>query len=427
MRPARYVLIGLGSSRTEWLARLSHWVTSGALSADLSRCLTVEEFRAGLATRAVSVAFVDELAKPLDRDLLANIRAAGAVPVVVAGRQPRRDWYALGAHATLPDDFDLGAVAELLRSRARPVHLPEDPMPAPPPTRPAGRLVAVCGPGGAGSSTVAAGLAQGLAAHLGRRVVLADMALNGEQAVLHGIESSSLGLPGLVDAHRRSTVAAADLDRHLIQVAERSYALATGIHRRRAWATMRPRALHAALTSLLETFTDVVADTDADIEGEPDGGSLDVEERNAMSRCAIARADVVVVVGQPGVKGCYSVLRALEDLWAFGVPENRVVAVVNRCRGGRLERTEIGIALRGLSGERLVRAPVFIPDREVEPILVDGRRLPAWLCDPVASVVRGVLDRLGGRTIDLTDPVPVPVGIAQRSAELWDRLEERPA
>ena len=434
MSGAPFVIVGLGSSRSSWLARLSHWVTSGALPCDLSRCVTVEEFRAVLMSRPVSMALVDELSRHVDRDLLATVRAAGGVPVVVTAREPRRDWSALGADAVLGDDFEVGAVIELLRTRARPVEVHEvtragDAAPAP-----GGRLVAVCGPGGTGASTVAAALAQGLAAstpgpRVGQRgVVLVDMTLNGEQAVLHSADRPGLGLPGLVDAHRRAAVEPHELERYVVDVAERSYTLVSGIRRRRAWTAMRPRALHAAVSSLLSAYPVVVADTGSDLEGEPDGGSLDVEERNAMSRCAVGRADVVVVVCHPGVKGCYSLLRVLEDLWSFGVPEDRVLTVVNRCRGGRFERSEINVALRGLSGGHLVLTPVFVPDRDVEAALVDGRALPSWLCAPVAAAVRSMLDRHGPRLIDLTEPVPAMAAAASVGGSLiWDDAEDRPA
>lgn len=452
MTSAPFVLVGLGSNRSNWLARVSHWVTSGALPAELSRCATIEEFRAGLITGPVSMALVDELSRHLDRDLLAAVRGAGAVPVVVCGTPPRRDWMALGAAAVLTDDFDLTAVAELLRTRARPLEMPERPVPDVGPIGRSGRLVAVCGPGGTGTSTVACALAQGLAQmpvqHSGRRradrvvdegatgpagahggVLLADAALNGEQAVLHGVEPGTMGLPALVDAHRRSVPAPSEILRYTVEIDERNYRLVTGIRRRRAWVTMRPRALQAALSTLLRDFALVVADTDADVEGEPDGGSLDVEERNALSRCVLARADAVVVVAGPGVKGCYSLLRTLEELWAFGVPEGRVVPVVNRGRGGRNERAELTVALQGLTGAHAVLPPVFLPDKDVEAALVDGRQLPTWLWEPVTSAVRAVLANHGSRLVDPTDPVapsrvPVAVGSARAA---WDECEERPA
>ena len=406
MRPGaeRFVLVGLATARSTWLARLSHWVTSGSLPAELVRCLTVEEFRATLRARRVSVAILDEMSRHTDRDLLGAVRAAGGTAVVVVGREPRRDWSVLGADACLPDDFELAALAELLRTRALPVagsDGAEDTELAANPPVPGGHLVAVCGPGGAGASTLACGLAQGLSQRSApaglspaRGVALVDLALNGELAVLHGVAAGT-GLPGLVEAHRRGAVDPAALDGFLLAVEERSYLLLTGLRRRRAWTTMRPRALHAAIEGLLARFSWVVADTDSDAEGEPDSGSLDVEERNAMSRCALGRASAVIVVGQPGVKGVYSLVRTLEDLVEFGVAPERLVPVLNRCRSGRLARAEHNTALDALVAAGTGHAPVFVPERDLERSLVDAGRLPGWLVDPVTVAVESVVARVG--------------------------------
>ena len=438
----RFVLVGLATARSTWLARLSHWVTSGSLPAELVRCLTIEEFRATLRARRVSVALLDEMSRHADRDLLGAVRAAGGAAVVVVGREPRRDWLALGADACLSDDFELPALSELLRTRALRVGATDDAVQvgAPVASLPAGHLVAVCGPGGTGASTVACAVAQGLATRPVRRgpdrdsgaagmeqlvsggaVALVDLALNGELALLHGAAPAGAGLPGLVQAHRRGGVDRAALDGFLLAVEERSYMLLTGLRRRRAWATMRPRALHAAVEGLLTRFSWVVADTDSDAEGEPDSGSLDVEERNAMSRCALGRASAVVVVGHPGVKGVYSLLRTLEDLLEFGVGPERVVPVVNRCRSGRAERGQVEAALAELSHAGTGHPPVFLPERDVERALVDAGRLPGWLVDPVSSAVRGVVTRTGGAPAGYDSEAAEP--IEPGSLAYWGKSE----
>jgi hypothetical protein len=426
----RFVLVALATARSTWLARLSQWVTSGSLPAELVRCLTVEEFRATLRARRVSVALVDEMSRHADRDLLGAVRAARGTPVVVVGRQPRRDWSALGADACLPEDFELATLSDLLRTRSVPVGVSEGAadMATIEPAPPGGRLVAVCGPGGAGASTVACALAQGLARGVasggrgaarrreGREggtptpVALVDLALNGEQAVLHGAPPGGPGLPALVEAHRRGGVDPASLDAFLLAVEERSYLLVTGLRRRRAWSTMRPRALHAAIEGLLRRFAWVVADTDSDAEGEPDSGSLDVEERNAMSRCALGRATAVVVVGHPGVKGAYSLVRTVEDLLEFGVAPERLVPVVNRCRSGRTERAEVDAALAALLPAGPGHPPVHLPERDVEGALVDAARLPGWLVDPVTAAVEAVAARVGAAG-PAADPSGTPVPI----------------
>ncbi|HET6810129.1 MAG TPA: hypothetical protein VFH50_03895 [Acidimicrobiales bacterium] len=438
----RFVLVGLATARSTWLARLSQWVTSGSLPGELVRCLTIEEFRATLRSRRVSVALVDEMSRHADRDLLGAVRAAGGTAVVVVGPQPRRDWLALGADACLAEDFELTTLSELLRTRALPVGAFDDAAAtaALEQAAPGGRLVAVCGPGGAGASTVACALAQGLAGGVttggrkaGRRrngrdreartpVALVDLALNGELAVLHGAPPGTPGLPGLVEAHRRGGLDPAALDGFLLAVEERSYLLVTGLRRRRAWSTMRPRALHAAIEGLLRRFPWVVADTDSDAEGEPDSGSLDVEERNAMSRCALGRATAAVVVGHAGVKGAYSLVRTVEDLLEFGVAPDRIVPVVNRCRSGRTERAEVDAALAALLPSGAGHPVVHLPERDVERALVDAAPLPGWLVDPVTAAVQVVADRVGGAG-PAADPNETPEPVEPGSLVYWGKAE----
>ena len=64
-----------------------------------------------------------------------------------------------------------------------------------------GALVAVCGPGGTGASTVAMAVAAGLARRCSG-IVLADLALRAGQAVLHQVAATEAGLEALVHAHR---------------------------------------------------------------------------------------------------------------------------------------------------------------------------------------------------------------------------------
>ncbi len=112
-------------------------------------------------------------------------------------------------------------------------------------------------------------------------------------------------------------------------VQDRGYRLLLGLRRPRYWATIRPRAFEAAFDALRRSFGTVVCDVTADFEGEDDGGSIDVEERNVMARTAVQRADAVVVVGACGVKGLHALVRVVGDLLAAGVPAARMVPVVN--------------------------------------------------------------------------------------------------
>jgi hypothetical protein len=176
----------------------------------------------------------------------------------------------------------------------------------------------------------------------------------------------------------------------------------------------------------------VVADVEADVEGEREGGSLDVEERNVMSRTAIGRADVVLVVADPGMKGIHSSARVVGDLLGLGVPGYRVIPVLNRAPRSRRLRAELVAAFAALacpdpaslahashvmtggsvvaSEQGSTPSPIFVPERRVEECLRDGVRLPSQMTIPVTGAVRAVLDRHGARRPAFAGPEMVTPG-----------------
>jgi hypothetical protein len=158
---------------------------------------------------------------------------------------------------------------------------------------------------------------------------------------------------------------------------------------------VRPRALDAALDGLRRSFRVVVADVDPDVEGEAECGSLDIEERNALARTTLLNADVVVVVGLPGVKGLHSMLRVVRDLLAVGVDGSRLLPIVNRAPRSPRARAEITGALAQLVPETSLASPVYVGERRrLDDVARDGIRLPAALTQPVAGAVKALLERL---------------------------------
>lgn len=400
----RYVLLGLARARSAWFREVSQWATAAALPVEFVKCVSAEELRARLRSgRAFSAALVDGALPVLDRDLVDDARTNGvAVVVVDDGRQPR-DWPALGAAAVLPPGFDQRALLDVLGSCARAVdradHVPGEPEPAPPP-RWRGSLVMVCGPGGTGASTVAVALAQGLADDIrfGRSVLLADLALHAEQAVLHDARDVVPGVQELVEAHRVGRPTAEELRATTFAVPERGYRLLLGLRRARLWPALRPRAVEAAIDSLRIGFRVVVCDTDADVEGEDGGGSADVEERNVLARTAAQSADVVFVVGLPGVKGVHALGRVLHELREFGVDSGRLVPVVNRAPRSRRARAEVVRALDRTGA-------VFLPERRVDELFHDGVRLPSALTAPLVGAYVAVRERMGAVDAPVAQPV----------------------
>jgi len=287
-----------------------------------------------------------------------------------------------------------------------------------PPEVPHGRLAVVCGPGGTGASTAAAALAQGLGA-TGQDVVLADLALRAEQAMLHDVRDVVPGIEELVDAHRSGRPAAEEVRTLTFDVVERRYALLLGLRRARSWTALRPRALAAAVDSLRSAFDVVVADVTADFEGEADGGSADVEDRNALARSSLAVADVGFVVGRAGAKGLHALVRTLGEVVEAGLGPGRVVPVVAAAPRSPRARAEVAGALAQLAGPVLpepVASPVFLPSRRVEATLRDALPLPAPLPGRLAGAFNAVVARQGRSADHRTDD---PVRVAPGSLASW--------
>lgn len=423
MSSERYVVLGLGLPRAPWFRSVAHWATAGSLAIEFVKCLSMEDLAARLGSaRTFSALLVDAGLPGLDRDAIDKARASGCAVIVVAdGRHAWPD-----ADAVLPASFDQRALLDALRGHSAMVvntdHAPADPVPRPPAWR--GRVAALCGPGGTGASTAAIALTQAMAADPRNRdlVVLADLARPGEQAMLHDAREVVPGIEELVDLHRSATPSASDVRNHTFAVDGRGYALLLGLRRARAWSGLRPRAVEAAIAGLARAFRVVVCDCTGDLEGEADGGSADVEDRNALARTAVTAADVVFAVGAPGVKGVHSLARIMGDLLGAGVEGARIVPVVNRApRSGRA-RAEIARALAELTPARRqgLAAPVFLPERRIDDALRDGARLPAGLGAPLVAAFEEIATALGPPDADEREPellVPGSLGHWDDDAE----------
>lgn len=393
----RFVVVGLAPARAEWFRSVAHWCNAASLPAEFVKCVSVEQVRALVrGGRPVSAVLVDGAVAGLDREL-----ADVGVPVIVVDDGRGRDWLALGVAAVLPARFGPDHLLDALKGHAARVGSASASVDAPdrsaPGQRERGQVVAVCGPGGTGASTLAIALAQSLPGP----TLLADLCLHAEQSMLHDARDVTPGVQELVDAFRSGRAAPAPS--FAFRVEERGYDLLLGLRQARHWPALRPRSFEAAFEAVRAGWATVVCDTDADTEGEKDAGSLDVEDRNVMARTALGRADAVVVVGLPGMKGIHSLLRVVHGLIAFGVGARRIVPVVNRAPRSLRARSEIGRALAGLVGVPLA-APVFVPERRVDDLLRDGGRLPPVLCAPLSSACLAVLESVEPRRT--TSPQP---------------------
>ena len=264
-----------------------------------------------------------------------------------------------------------------------------------------GRLVAVTGSSGTGRSTVAAAIAQGLAGDPRNLdlVCLADLALHAEQAMLHGAADVVPGVVELVEAHRAGAPVdrrgpTAHLARHrprLPPPARACAATATG--RPSARARSRPVSTGSAARSGSWWPTS----TPTSRASGPPGRSTSRSGTRWPARPSLA-ADLVVVVGLPGMKGLHSLLGTTRDLLAHGVPATAAPA---RRQPGAQGAAGPGRADGGLRGaarppdgdEPGVPGPLFLGERRhLDDVLRDGARLPdAWLA-PLAGTVQSLLD-----------------------------------
>ncbi len=403
MPGARYVVLGLAPARAAWFREVGQWANAGAVPVEFVKCLSAEEVRARLAGgRPFSALLVDAAVSALDRDLMDTATDAGCTVIVVRTDRGARDWAGLGAAVVLGAPFERKDLLDALAAHApmigRADRLPDLTASAEPEWK--APVVAVTGPGGTGASTAAVALAQGLAADVrtAGSVLLADLRLRAEQAMLHDARDVVPGVQELVDAFRSGLPTSEDIRALTFSVPERGYALLLGLRRGQAWATIRPRAFEAALAGLRRAHHVVVADVDPDLEGEDEGGSADVEERNVMARTAVADAEAVFVVGQPGMKGLHALTRVIADVLAFGVPGVRVVPVVTRAPRAARSRAELAQTLTQLlpawAGAGMP-SPVFLPERRVDDAFRDGIRLPEALVAPLVGALRAVSRRAG--------------------------------
>ena len=326
--------------------------------------------------------------------------------IVVADPRVDRDWTILGAAGCLDPDFDAEMLIRLLATTARPIHsaAPDatadavDDVITTHGSRYRGELVAVCGRRGSGVSTLGIALAQGLVARPAHRgaVALADLALEADQAMYHDAHDVVPGVHELVDAHALGRPDGETVRSMLFHVDRRGYSLLLGMPRPRVWTALSGRGIEFGLDGLRGAFRWVVADVTAEFDGEPETGSIDLEERNALARSTVLDASCVVVVGDATLRGLRSIPRIGRDLVELGVPLDRILAVVNRFGGSRRHRAEIHDALSALGLSEVTRASsaLVLPERrDLETIHANVDPMPDRLVGPLTSAVEAVVAR----------------------------------
>lgn len=428
---AQWAVLGLAHPRASWYREVARWASTATLPIDVTITMSAEEARARLRSgRAFSAMLCDRGHPDLDVDLIAEAAAQGCVTFVVDDGGPR-DWRAAGALACLPSLLDAPTLGAALRELAPPLDEVRGIAPPAVPGAPgtAGRLVAVTGPGGAGASTVARAVAQGLGPAGHGEVLLADLALHADQAMAHHVGDVVPGVPELVDTHRRGV-----LDRRAVHslcwsADHLPYRLLLGLRRHRDWTALRARSTGAALDALLRSFDTVVADIDDDFEDETTTGSMDVADRTRLAREAVRRARLVLVACRNDLRCLHRLAPTVSELRRLGVPGDAIAVVAVGAPRRPARRAELVAAVDALTrpavGGAALLPTVLVPWRNDVAIAVhDGAALPRALADPLAASVAVLLERAPRRGGDVEPERVAPGSIGHWSG---DEDEEVPA
>jgi len=409
----RAVILGLARTRRGWLGELARWCSTGILPAELVTCLSVEEALAVLgAGRRITLLMVDDTTTRWGRDLVAAATGAGAPTVMVRGgrgHDHERDWEAIGCDAAVGPELDPAELTDLLR-RHEVVAAPTDRRVEVDSGTPPGLLLGVLGTGGSGASTVAMALAEGLG-HLegADAVVLVDGSRRGSHAAYHDVGDVLPGLPELVELHRADRPDPSEIRGLSWLLPAHGHRLVLGQRRPRDWVLHRPSEVTAALDGLRRTFAVSIVEIDHDLEGEEETGSVDVEERHALSRTVSRTAELVLAVGGDGFHGTHRLVSLVDSLRRLGTEPERIVPGVNRAPRQPAARAAVTKGLTALVGGS-VRPPLFVTARPgLDRRLHDGRPLPRSMRAPLARAVTSLAASVPPATND-DRPAPIRPG-----------------
>ncbi|MEX2533321.1 MAG: hypothetical protein WD360_05105 [Nitriliruptoraceae bacterium] len=387
MSDTRPRLIAYAPARSPWSARCARWAADARIPFAYLRCVTLS-------------ALVDELVQGKPHAILVDARAC-TQQVVAAAIDARVPLIGVGGDVdetmvNLSETFRREELLHLLVSLQHEV----TPLPIVDTQSPCvrRRVVAVIGSGGAGTSTVAGLLAQGLSG-AGEPVLLADLCRNASQAVLHDVKHQ---IDGVMEMAAVADHAKADGDRKylpLVEVAERGYDLVLGMRQPLQWVSLRGDRANRVIATLRDGDGWLVCDVDADLDTQQDTGSVGVGDRHRFTTDVLAYADVVVLVADAslmgvfrGVELCAAVVQACRDT----VP---IVAVINRARKGaafrRAARFTAAFEALALTQKRVpqlvsvVSVPVFGADQCHLAVTSFPTQVVATLSESVVAVMAG--------------------------------------
>jgi Flp pilus assembly CpaE family ATPase len=339
----RLATAGVGAA---WEAALVQACQAGEVSAQvLHRCYDLGDLLAVAAAGHAEVAVVAAGTRWLDRDALARLASAGVAVVGVAAagdEASERRLRQLGllhiASDADPPDTLVDRARAAMAAEPGPEDEPPEPDEAPPQPGPDARrvLAAVWGAkGGPGRTTVAVNLAFEAAA-AGGEVLLVDADTYG------GAVSQMLGFlddaPGLAWAARMAGRGELDVPRlwqSVRRAAPGGPRVLPGLPRAELWTEVRPGTWEALLDLFRTAFPVTVVDAGFCLEEDEELLYDQVRlRRNAVTRLAVQRADLVVAVARADPVGLHAFIRGYQELRDLEVPASRVRVVVNQLRPG---------------------------------------------------------------------------------------------
>lgn len=427
----RFVVLGVAPVRREWFRQVGRWANDATIPVEFIKCISTTEVISRLESgRPFSALLADASSAGLDRDVLDLANAVGCSPIIIDHGLVDRDWSELGARAVIPERFEARDLRALLEDVARPIGrtaaVSNETMAPETTTTTLGKVIAVTGGGGLGTSTMAMALAQGMSALDDHRpLLLADMALRSSQAMFHDARDVVPGLTELIESHRLGVPNAADAATTIHSFPERGYDLLLGLRHERDWVSIAPRALSATWTTLMTRYATTICDLTGDFDGSHETGSNDIEDRNRLSRTAASNAHVVAVVGAPGAWGVHHLVRTILALSELGVPAERLVPIINHAPRNARSRSTLTSAVAELLSSRisqpeLVPSPIFVPTRRsLEATLRDGDPIPGSIATPLATTIAAILTRQGLSDPLQESPGEVAVPVTPGSLGTW--------
>ena len=188
--------------------------------------------------------------------------------------------------------------------------------------------------------------------------------------------------PGLAWAARvagRGELDALRLRQAVRRAAPRGPRVLPGLPRAELWTEVRPGTWEALLELFRIAFPITVVDVGFCLEEDEELLYDQVRlRRNAVTRLAVERADLVVAVARADPVGLHAFIRGYQELRDLGVPASRVRVVVNQLRpgmfGGDRPAEQVRAALSRYVG---IEPSVVVPyDRQgVDAALLAGQAL----------------------------------------------------